>query len=289
VSVPLPRRLRQGGTLGLVVLGLAAGAALLVVVAPLLALFRATSAGAVIAAAEDPGVRASLVLTLYASGWSLLVVLGIGVPLGYLFARRRFPGQFAVESVVALPIVLPHLIGGLALFLLFAPGGTVGRFLASAGLPVWETVWGVVAVMVYVSLPYTVFASETAFLRVDGRALEAARSLGASPAEAFATITLPAALRGILSGALLSWARAISEIGGFLILAFVVYPSGAYGGPVSSPISVFIYQLYQVGDVGAALAASALLVLVALAIFLAARWAAHRGSVAWSWIGGPAR
>ena len=112
--------------------------------------------------------------------------------------------------------------------------------------------------------------SQLAFRSVDEEVLEAARSLGAGPGEAFATVTLPAAARGILTGALLMWARGVSEVGGFLILAYAVYPSPPWNGPVTDTASVWIYNYWGI-DPTAAVGASALLVLVALAIFLVVR------------------
>ncbi|MCI4369436.1 MAG: ABC transporter permease [Thermoplasmata archaeon] len=260
---------------------LVGGSLLLLLILPIIALFTSIPLSAIRSAAFDSGLRISLEFTLLASALSLVVVVGLGVPLGYLLARRRFPGREVVESVVALPIVLPHLIGGLALFLLFAPDAPLGRLAISAGLPVIQTIWGVVLVMVYVSASYTVLASQVAFQSVDARVVEAARSLGASPSEAFASVSLPIAARGVFSGVLLSWARSISEIGGFLIVANAVYPSPPYGGPVTSPVSVYVYNLYQIGDLQGATAAAALLVLIAFAIFLVVRLSARHGASWW--------
>jgi ABC-type sulfate transport system permease component len=193
-----------------------------------------------------------------------------GVPLGYVLARYRFPGKGIVASIVTIPVVVPHLVVGIALLLLFAPNGPVGSFTASLGIPVFDAVGGVVLVMVYVGGSYVVLTSELAFRSVDEEVLEAARSLGAGPGEAFATVTLPAAARGILTGALLMWARGVSEVGGFLILAVAVYPSPPWGGPLTTTASVWIYGYWGI-DRAAAAGASAILVLVALAIFLIVR------------------
>jgi molybdate/tungstate transport system permease protein len=275
----LPRGL--GSSLGLGVQLLLSVSLLLLLVLPLVALFAYVSPAAIGGAAVDRGLETSLAFTLLASALSLGIVLALGVPLGYLLARRSFPGRSVVESVVTLPTVLPHLIGGLAIFLLFAPETPLGRLAIAAGFPVFDTIWGVVLVMVYVSAAYTVLASQVAFESLDPQVLEAARSLGASPAEAFASVSLPLAVRGVLAGALLSWARAVSEIGGFLIVAYTIYPAAPYAGPVTSPISVYVYSLYQVGDLPGAVASSAFLVLVAFAIFLVVRLAARRGPGLW--------
>ena len=256
------------------------GSLLLLFVIPIVALVAFAPLSAVGQAAADPAVQASLGFTLLASGLALGVSLGLGIPLGHLLARRQFRGKSIVESVVALPVVVPHLVAGLALFLAVRPGSPIGEALARAGLPVFDTMAGVLLVMVYVSSPYTVLASELAFRAVDARLLDAARSLGASPAVAARTVALPLALRGIVAGALLTWARSVSEIGGFLILAYTVYPGGLYWGPVTSPISVYIYTTYSI-DLAAATATASLVVLLAFGLFLAVRLLERAGRLPW--------
>lgn len=247
------------------------GSLVLLLVLPLVALLASASAGGILRAAGDPAVLASLAFTLLASGLALLVSLVLGVPLGYVLARKTFRGKSVIESLVTLPIVLPHLIAGLALLLLFARDSALGALAARAGFPVFDTIWGVVLVMVYVSASYTVLASQAAFHDVSGDLIEVSRSLGATPRTAFATVTLPVALRGITAGAILTWARSVSEIGGFLILAYTVYPTPPYGGPVTAPVSVYVYNLYQLGDLPGATAVASLLVLVSFVLFVAVR------------------
>ncbi len=248
----------------------------LLLVLPLAALLASAPLGGILHAVGDPAVLASLGFTLLASGLALVITLILGVPLGYVLARRSFRGKAILESLVTLPIVLPHLIAGLALLLLFAPGSPVGALATAAGLPVFDTIWGAVFVMMYVSASYTVLASQAAFHAVSGDLVEVSRSLGATPETAFATVTWPIALRGIVAGAVLSWARSVSEIGGFLILAYTIYPAAPYPGPVTAPISVFVYNLYNMGDLPGATAVASLLVLLAFVIFLVVRVAERR-------------
>jgi molybdate/tungstate transport system permease protein len=280
--VPDPNRVRaarRGGRLDAAFRGLSlvtSGSLVLLLVLPLVALLASAPAGGLLQAAGNPAVLASLGFTLLASAMALLVSVVLGVPLGYVLARRSFRGKSIIESLVTLPIVLPHLIAGLALLLLFAPDSPVGALAARAGFPVFDTIWGVVLVMVYVSASYTVLASQAAFHAVGDDLVEVSRSLGASPRTAFATVTLPIAFRGISAGAVLSWARSVSEIGGFLILAYTVYPAPPYGGPVTAPVSVYVYNLYQMGDLPGATAVASLLVLVAFLLFLLVRLGERR-------------
>ncbi len=253
---------------------------LLLFLVPIGALLLYAPLGSLANAAADPAVAASVGFTLLASGLALGVSLLFGIPLGHLLARREFRGKFLVESAVGLPVVVPHLIAGLALFLAVRPGSPIGDALARAGIPVFDTIWGVLLVMVYVSSPYTVLAAELSFRAVDPKLLEAARSLGASPAVAQRTVALPLALRGLVAGGLLTWARSVSEIGGFLILAYTVYPAGPYTGPVTNPLPVFIYTTYSI-DLTAATATASLFVLLAFGLFLLVRLIERSGRLPW--------
>lgn len=257
------------------------GSLLLLFLLPIYALFTYGPVSGIASAAASPQVREALWLTIFASGIAVLAAAVFGIPLGYLLARRRFPGRTLVESLVALPVVVPHLLVGLGLFLLLVPGTVLFRFTQSVGFPVYDTIWGVVLVMVFVSAPYTVLASELSFRAVDGRVLEAARSLGAGGATAFLTVTLPLALRGVVAGLVLSWARAVSEIGGLLILAYAVYPGGPYSGPVTATVSVYIYDLFQNGNLAGAAAVSSLFLLLAFLLFVLVRLGERSGWLPW--------
>jgi molybdate/tungstate transport system permease protein len=275
------RRPWRAGPLWLVLQTVLSGSLLLLFILPIVALFAYAPFSDLVGAANSAQVRAALWLTFFSSGIAVLAAVVFGIPMGYLLARRVFPGRSIVESLVALPVVVPHLLVGLGLFFLVIPGTPLYRFTQSIGFPVYDTIWGVVLVMVFVSAPYTVLASELSFRAVDGRVLEASRSLGAGPAVAFLTVTFPLALRGIVAGLLLSWARAVSEIGGLLILAYAVYPGGPYNGPVTSTISVYIYDLFQNGNLADAAAVSSLFLLIAFVLFLTVRLGERSGWLPW--------
>jgi ABC-type sulfate transport system permease component len=257
------------------------GSLLLLFILPIYALFTYGPLSGILSAANSAQVREALWLTFFASGIAVLAAVAFGIPMGYLLARRKFLGRTVVESLVALPVVVPHLLVGLGLFLLLIPGTALYRFTQSIGFPVYDTIWGVVLVMVFVSAPYTVLASELSFRAVDSRVLEAARSLGAGSATVFLTVTLPLALRGVVAGLVLSWARAVSEIGGLLILAYAVYPGGPYNGPVTATISVYIYDLFQNGNLAGAAAVSSFFLIIAFALFLLVRLGERSGWLPW--------
>ncbi len=251
--------------------GVLSASLLLLFVLPIAALFWTAGSAGIFAALANQGFVVSIEFTLLASAIAVAIGLLLGVPLGYFLARFEFRGRSLIESIVLLPVMIPHLVVGLGLLLVFLPGTPLGEAASAVGLPVFDHPAGVVLVMLYVGTSYVVLASQNAFRSLDRGAVEAARSLGATPAEAFWSVSLPHAASGVLTGGLLMWARGVSEVGGFLILAAAVYPGPGWGGPVTSPASVYIYNLYGTGGLAGATAASALLVLVALAIFLAVR------------------
>jgi ABC-type sulfate transport system permease component len=257
------------------------GSLLLLFLLPIIALFTYAPPSLILSAANNPSVQQAIWFTLYASGIALLASALLGIPTGYLLARRKFPGRSVVEAFIALPVVVPHLLVGLGLFFLFVRGSPIYNLAQSVGFPVYDAIGGVVLVMVFVSAPYTVLASVLSFRAVDARILEASRSLGASSAEAFLTVTLPLALRGIVAGLLLSWARAVSEIGGLIVIASAVYPGGLYSGPVTSTISIFVFQLFQNGNLKDAAAVSSLFLLLAFSIFLVIRLVERTGGLPW--------
>jgi len=280
VRAPLMRRPHAGWPWLALQLVLA-GSLLLLFLLPIYALFTYATPAEIWSAATSAYVGQSISFTLYASGFAVLAAVLFAIPLGYLLGRRAFRGRSVVESVVALPVAVPHLLVGLGLFLLVIPGTPLYRFTTEIGFPVYDTIWGVVLVMVFVSAPYTVLAADLSFRAVDPRVVEAARSLGAGPATAFLTVTFPLALRGIVAGLLLTWARAVSEIGGILILAYAVYPGGPYDGPVTSTVSVLVYDLFQAGNLKGAAAVSTVFLLIAFALFLAVRIGERSGWVPW--------
>jgi molybdate/tungstate transport system permease protein len=251
------------------------------IIVPLLALFTYAPVTSLVGAVHDRGFRDAVVFTLEASGLAVAVALLLGVPTGYLLARRSFRGKSIVEALVTLPILIPHLLVGVALVVLFDRESLFGSAVVRLGLPFLNTIYAVVLVMAYVSTAYAVTASQLAFQSVDADLLEASRTLGASPATAFRTVTLPVAARGIVTGGVLAWGRSVSEVGGLLIVAYTVYPVGPWGGPVTSPASVYLYNLYTIGGLPGAAPAATLFILIGFAIFVAVRLLERLGRLAW--------
>ena len=241
------------------------GALLVALVYPLVTLVTVASPESVIAALARPDVRRTLYLSVYAPLLATLLTCFLGVPLALLL-RRDFPGRPVVESLVDLPLVVPHSVAGLAVLLAFGEGG------AFPTLPVLGAVPGLVLALAFVSAPYAVDGAREGFETVDRDAERAARSLGASRFETFRRVTAPLAVRGVLSGAILSWARAVSEYGAVAVVAYnvsVFYPPA--GERVQAMFgSVFVVRELDV-NFDAAVAVAVCLLAVCVAVFLAVR------------------
>ena len=236
------------------------GALVLLVVGPLLRLLWEAPPGELANAVLDAEVRDAIVLTVLTASAATLLAVVLGLPLGYALARTRFPGSRFLGGVLELPVVIPHPVAGIALLLFLGRHSTVGGALAAIGLDVVSHVPGIVAAMLFVSAPLVVSGAREAFASVDPKLERVARTLGDTPWTAFRRISLPLAGRGILAGALLAWGRSVSEFGAIVILTY--HPKVA---------SVLIYDRFTLGGLPAAVPAAALLLLVALGVFLLLR------------------
>lgn len=180
--------------------------------------------------------------TVRASGLATLIILPPGLLLAWILARRDWPGKSLVETAVALPMVMPPVATGLILLKLLGRRGPLGRLLHDhLGIDVVFTWKAVVLAMAVMAFPLLVRSARVAFEGVPTRLEQIARTLGAGEARVFFTITLPLAMRGILGGSLLAFARALGEFGATILVA------GSIPGKTTT-LSVSIYQLVQLGQ-----------------------------------------
>jgi molybdate/tungstate transport system permease protein len=174
-------------------------------------------------------VASAIWLSLLTSTVATVVLALWAVPLAYALARIDFPGKRWVESMVDVPILVPQSVAGIALIVLLGPESVLGSVLESLGLPISGSLFGIVIAQIFVAAPFLIKTAMTAFESVPLQYELASRSLGASPAATFARISLPLASRGILVGATLAWARAVSEFGCIVLFA---------SSPVTAPVLV---------------------------------------------------
>ena len=248
-------------------LALPAYAALLFLLLPLAGLIiRAPWADA----AEVLKTRSALLalrLSLITASTAALITLVLGVPLAWLLARPTLPGARMLRALVTVPLVLPPVVGGVALFALLGRSGLLGRPLyAVTGFSFPFTPYAVVLAQVFVALPFLVLAVEGALRAADRRYEEAAASLGAKPLRVFSRVTLPLVAPGIAAGTVLAWARALGEFGATITFA------GSFPGTTRTmPLEIY---LALETDSGAALLLSVLLLgaSIFVLVLLRDRW-----------------
>jgi len=185
----------------------------------------ASSSPEIPGALSDDRIIGAIMTSLVCALAATLLTLVTGVPLAYVLTRIEFKGRKIIDSLLDLPILIPHNAAGIALLFFLSPRSPLGEALGSIGLSFVDTTLGIVAAMAFVSAPFMVRNAQEAFKAVDPSLEHVARSLGASQMEAFRYVTLPLSSRGILTGCVLTWARAISEFGAVVVLAY--YPKTA--------------------------------------------------------------
>ncbi|MGW1159876.1 molybdate ABC transporter permease subunit [Streptomyces sp. NPDC002513] len=209
----------------------------------------------------------ALQLSLLSATAATAVSLVLGVPLAWLLARTDFPGRRLVRALVTLPLVLPPVVGGVALLLALGRNGVVGRWLdTSFGITLPFTTAGVVVAEAFVAMPFLVITVEGTLRAADRRYEEAAATLGASRFTAFRRVTLPLVAPGIAAGAVLAWARALGEFG-----ATITFAGNFPGRTQTMPLAVY---LALQDDPAAAIALSLVLLAVSIAVLagLRDRW-----------------
>ncbi len=230
---------------------------------PVFAVFADVGPGRLLEALGEESAREALWLSLRTTLLAVVVVVVVGTPAAYLLARReRLPGRSLVLTAVELPLVMPPAVAGIALLAAFGPHGILGPALDSVGVElVFETA-GVVVALIFVSAPFYLRQAVAAFAALDGRQLEVARTLGAGPFRAFATVALPGARDGLASGLALAWGRALGEFGATLLFA-----GSLQGVTQTAPLAIFA-EFSRPGGFTAALALSAVLILVSAGLLL---------------------
>lgn len=240
---------------------------LLFILAPLGKLVFTTPLSNLAGVLGDTEVWQSIRVTLGCSIWATIVGAIMGIPLSYLLARSRFPGKSLVQGIVNLPVVIPHSVAGIALLFILGRQSSMGKLAESAGFDFLGSRLGIAIAMAFVSIPFLVNAARDGFLAVPLRLEKAARTLGATPARVFFTISLPMAWRSILSGMVMMWARGISEFGAVMIIAYY---------PKTTP--VLVYQRFSDHGLAYAQSASVLLIAICVAIFLIMHYISHNAN-----------
>lgn len=253
-----------------IVTALAASLLLLFLAAPTLALLGTAGGAGARGLLADPELRSALALTAGTATAATLVAMLLGTPLAWLLARDRVRGRSVVTALLDLPLLIPHPVAGIALLLVLGRDSAVGGALLDAGIRVVGTPVGIVCAMLFVSAPLYVSAAREAIAGVDLRFESVARTLGDSPWRAFRRVTLPLSGRGLLAGAVMTWARAVSEFGAIVIIA--------YNPRVASVLSYDRFTSYGLGEALPVAAALVLLAVVPLVLLRALRRGEQRAT-----------
>jgi len=259
IGYELSQRRQQPFAIGAFALGFMLLAALLL---PIFYLMLQNTPQTLIDTAKEVDFRTALANSFWTASVSTLLVLVFGVPFAYAMARLNFRGKEIVDSLIDLPILIPQSVVGIALMVLVGPKAPLGVFLEKhAHFSVSGSFLGIIACQVFVSSPFLIRAALNAFEQMDAKLENVARTLGATPLKTFFRVSLPLAGPAIFTGCILTWARAVSETGSIIVIAYRPLTIGTlsfdyftqYGLEEARPIAI-------------------LLVLVCLWAFITLRW-----------------
>jgi molybdate transport system permease protein len=245
-----------------VVAGAALGA--LLFVAPLVGLLWRAPWSSAWSVLSTHDALTALRLSLETSIASTAIAVVLGVPLAWVQARVAYPGRRVVRAITLLPMVLPPVVGGIALLLALGKRGLVGQYLDHAGVHLPFHVLGAITAETFVAMPFLVLTVEAAFRSADRRYEDAARTLGASRFSVFRRVTLPMIRPSLIAGAVLCWARALGEFG-----ATITFAGNATGRTQTLPL--FVYVKLEEGNTDAAIVLSLVLLLISLAVLVSLR------------------
>ena len=210
-------RLRRGAGPAAFLLLALAGAAFFTL--PLVALAARAPWPTALTDLTAPSVVAALRLSIVCSVAATALSVVLGIPLAWVYARLAFPGKAVVRALTTLPMVLPPVVGGIALLVAFGRRGLFGDALDALGVRLPFTTAAVIVAETFVAMPFFVITVEAALRSMDRRFEDAARTLGADPAHVLRTVTLPLIAPSIVAGMVLSWARALGEFGATITFA----------------------------------------------------------------------
>jgi molybdate transport system permease protein len=225
---------------------------------PLLAVFWKFIGEGLFSSGIAPSTLSALRLSLLTSSLSTLLAVAGGTPLAYILARWKFKGKSSLELLVDLPVVLPPSVAGLALLIAFGRQGIFGQLLLPLGISLPFTTAAVILAQTFVSAPLFVRSARVGFAEIEPQMEEAAIIQGAGELQLFRYIMIPLAWRSLLTGTILTWARALGEFG-----ATIMFAGNLEGVTQTMPLAIY---LGLERNVGVALTLSVMLVLVSVVL-----------------------
>lgn len=227
---------------------------------PVIALFLKSPLDKTLGSLYDPMVLDALRLSLMTSTLTTIVVVIMGTPIAYVSARFHYFGKELADSLIDLPVIMPPAVAGIALLVAFGRMGIVGHYLNAFGISIAFTTLAVIMAQVFVSSPFYIRQARTSFEDVDLAFENAARTLGASRAYTFFYVILPIAMNGLISGAIMAFARSLGEFG-----ATIMFAGNFQGRTQTMPLA--IYTAMQ-GDLDVSLCLSIILVAISFVVIV---------------------
>lgn len=244
------------------------GCFVLLIVLLLIADLLYTTPADFINAIVKPEIQAAFRLTIVSCTIAAILSIWVATPLGYLLSRYRFPGRWIIDTLVDIPIVLPPLVLGLSLLILFhlkIGGWQLENWLdKTVGFPVTFRWPAVVLAQFSVACAFAVRTMRVTFDQIDPRAEDVARTLGCTRGQAFMSIALPQAWRGMIAATTIAWARALGEFGPILVFAGATRMR-------TEVLSTTVFLELSIGQLDAAVAVSLLMVVMAVIVLLVLR------------------
>jgi molybdate transport system permease protein len=241
---------------------------LLFLTIPVASLFLRITPEAFLESLQNPVVLDALFLSLVTASASLFIVIIMGTPLAYLNARTSYWGKEVVDTLIDLPIVMPPAVAGIALLMAFGRRGVIGEYLNAFGIQIAFTTLAVVMAQTFVASPFYIRQARASFAAVDRTYEDAARTLGAGRLRVFFRVTVPIAWAGLVSGAILTFARALGEFG-----ATIMFAGNFQGRTQTMPLA--IYTTMQ-GELNDAICLAIILVVISFAVILMVKYIARR-------------
>ncbi|MCK5267081.1 MAG: molybdate ABC transporter permease subunit [Spirochaetes bacterium] len=224
------------------------------IILPVFALFTETSFEELIKQFKSPLVLSAIVISLKTSLIVVLVSLLLGIPAAYLLATKQFKGKEILDTLVDLPICMPPLVAGLALLILFGGSSRFGSFFISNGIDIIFSTKGIIIAQVFVSAPFLIKSTRSAFESIDKNVTNVSLTLGASKFYTFRKVLIPLAKNGIYAGIVMTWARALGEFGATSMVA------GCIPGKTET-MTVAVYQNAMSGKMNSSIAIALLLII----------------------------
>jgi molybdate/tungstate transport system permease protein len=211
---------------------------------------------------------ASVEVTFVIATAAALLSMLVGTPFAYLLARSNFKFKEVIEAIIDIPIMVPHVLVGIMIVLAFSSQYGLGPFLQGIGINMIDTLIGAIITVTYLSATYSIRVTESAIKMINPDVELTARTLGSTPSFVFIHVTLPRIWKSIANGAILTWARAVAEVGALLIVAYYVYFNGNY----AYPASIFILNAFEALGLAGVVGYSAALLIIVLATFIICRF-----------------